>query len=63
MRGVRKVIVHPRGNAGVASTPRTAHHDSPLQVALSRVFYWQHLLDEGVVASGADIAKRTACAH
>jgi hypothetical protein len=24
----------------------------------TRAFYWQHLLDDGVVASGTDIAKR-----
>lgn len=62
-RGVRKVIVHPRENAVGASTPRAAHHDSPMQVALARAFYWQHLLDEGVVASGADIAKREGLHH
>ena len=41
----------------------SAHHDSPMQVALARAFYWQHLLDEGVVASGADIAKREGLHH
>lgn len=27
-------------------------------MALSRAFYWQRLLDQGVVASGSEIAKR-----
>jgi hypothetical protein len=62
-RGVRKVIVHSRDTTVGGSTPRAAHHDSPLQVALARAFYWQHLLDEGVVASGADIAKREGLHH
>jgi hypothetical protein len=57
------VIVHPRDNTGGASAPRTAHHDSPLQVALARAFYWQQLLDEGVVASSVDIAKREGLHH
>lgn len=26
--------------------------------ALGRAFYWQHLLDQGKVSSGADIARR-----
>ncbi len=33
------------------------HHDSPMQVALSRAFYWQGLLNEGLVCSGTEIAK------
>ena len=27
-------------------------------VALSRAFYWQQLLDDGLVGSGSEIAKR-----
>lgn len=33
-------------------------HDQPLLVALTRAFYWQRLLDDGVVASGSEIAQR-----
>lgn len=33
-------------------------HDQPLLVALTRAFYWQQLLDDGVVASGGEIAQR-----
>ena len=62
-RGVRKVIVHPRGESQRGNDTACAHHDSPMQVALARAFYWQHLLDEGVVASGADIAKREGLHH
>ena len=29
-----------------------------MQVAISRDFYWQQLIDDGLVASGSDIAKR-----
>ena len=34
-----------------------------MQVAFARTFYWQHLLDEGVVASGADITKCEGLHH
>ena len=29
-----------------------------MEVAISRDFYWQQLIDDGLVASGSDIAKR-----
>ena len=32
-------------------------------MALTRAFYWQQLLDDGVVASGSDIAKREGLYH
>jgi len=40
-----------------------AHFDTPMQVALSRAFYWQELLDAGVVISGTEIAKREGLHH
>ena len=43
----------------VATTPI----DQPLLVALTRAFYWQQLLDDGVVASGSDIARREGLHH
>lgn len=33
-------------------------HDQPFLVALARAFYWQLLLDDGVVGSGSEIARR-----
>ena len=33
-------------------------HDSPLIKALGRCYYWQHLLDTGVVEDTVEIAKR-----
>lgn len=60
-RGVRRVIVRPGGGedgAATGSQIKAVHHDSALLVALSRAFYWQRLLDQGVVASGSEIAKR-----
>ena len=33
-------------------------HDAPILTALSRAFHWQRLLDEGIVNSGSDIARR-----
>lgn len=60
-RGVRKVVIRPDGES---SSP-TAHgqFDSPMLVALARAFYWQQLLDDGVVASGTDIAQREGLHH
>jgi len=34
-----------------------------MQVALSRAFYWQELLDAGIVISGTEIAKREGLHH
>ncbi|MBP8277642.1 MAG: site-specific recombinase resolvase [Propionivibrio sp.] len=33
-------------------------HDASMLVALSRAYYWQRLIDAGVVDSGSDIARR-----
>ena len=33
-------------------------HDSVLLTGIGRAFYWQHLLDVGVVTSGSDIARK-----
>ena len=61
-RGGSAVVVRPNG--GVAAQVQVAsHHDQPLQVALTRAFYWQQLLADGVVASGSDIAKREGLHH
>lgn len=54
-RGGRTLVVQP--SAAEAKT-RAMAHDQPLLVALARAFYWQQLLDDGVVASGSDIARR-----
>ncbi|MFN4343099.1 MAG: site-specific recombinase resolvase [Azonexus sp.] len=60
--GARTVVLWPDGAAEVpGTTARTL--DQPLLVALARAFYWQHLLDEGVVASGSEIARREGLHH
>ena len=33
-------------------------HDAPILTALSKAFHWQRLIDEGIVSSGSDIARR-----
>ena len=43
--------------------PYEAQIDQPLLVALTRAFYWQQLLDDGVVASGSEIARREGLHH
>ncbi|BEU70636.1 hypothetical protein MAFF211271_01910 [Ralstonia syzygii subsp. indonesiensis] len=61
-RGASKVVVRSSdapGNPGKA----TGQPDRPLLVALTRVFYWQQLLDDGVVGSGSEIAKREGLHH
>ncbi len=61
-RGASKVVVRPDGQVEVAGEV-TTQHDQPLLVALTRAFYWQHLLDEGVVDSGSEIARREGLHH
>ncbi|MFT4243267.1 MAG: hypothetical protein QM569_13415 [Acidovorax sp.] len=38
-------------------------HDKPLLMALSRAFYWQQLLNDGVAETGSEIAKREGLRH
>jgi hypothetical protein len=40
--------------------PLRPEHDAPILTALSRAFHWQRLIDEGIVSSGSDIARREA---
>ena len=55
-------MVRPDAETSAPGNVR-AQHDQPVQVALTRAFYWQQLLDDGVVASGSDIAKREGLHH
>lgn len=50
-RGGRKVVVP-------ASTDKILEHDAPILMALSRAFHWQRLIDDGIVNSGSDIARK-----
>ena len=56
-RGGSTVVVRPDGQTA-ASGLVTPLIDQPMQVAISRAFYWQQLIDDGLVASGSEIAKR-----
>ena len=61
-RGGSTVMVRPDGQT--ATPAKLAEQiDQPLLAALTRAFYWQHLLDDGVVASGTDIAKQEGLHH
>lgn len=68
-RGVSKVIIRPDvGVGGEGVLPGNGNsggsqHDNPLQVALSRAFHWQRLIDEGRVGSGSEIAKLEGLHH
>jgi len=56
------VVVRPEG--AVESPGRVASQiDQLLLVALTRVFSWQQLLDDGVVGSGSEIAQRQSLHH
>ena len=61
LRGMRKVVIRPDGES--SSPTARGQIDSPMLVALARAFYWQQLLDDGVVASGTDIAQREGLHH
>lgn len=61
-RGASKVVVRPDGQ--VETPGKVASQiDQPLLVALTRAFYWQQLLDDGVVGSGSEIAQREGLHH
>lgn len=60
-RSVRKVVIRPEEESTRPAS--RSEHDNPLLVALARAFYWQQLLDDGVVASGTDIARREGLHH
>ncbi len=62
-RGIKKVVVAPAGvedpvTVQVAEVALAPCQDPPLLRALARGFYWQHLLDTGVVEEAAEIAER-----
>ena len=50
--GGRKVVIP------AAAGDKMQEHDAPILTALSRAFHWQRLIDEGIVSSGSDIARR-----
>jgi hypothetical protein len=56
-RGASKVVVRPDGQIDAPGKVAT-QHDQPLMAALTRAFYWQQLLDDGVVGSVREIAQR-----
>ena len=59
-RGGSKVVVRPDGQLDAPGKVAT-QIDQPLLVALTRAFYWQQLLADGVV--GSDIAQREGLHH
>ena len=50
--GGRKVVIPAAGSN------KMLEHDAPMLTALARAFHWQRLIDEGIVSSGSDIARR-----
>lgn len=62
-RGGSKVVVRPDGQVEAPGKKVATKIDQPLLVALTRAFYWQQLLDDGVVSSGSEIAQREGLHH
>ncbi len=60
-RGAKKVVIRPQACATTGEVD--SNFDQPLITALTRAFYWQQLIDDGVVVSGSDIAKREGLHH
>lgn len=56
-RGGRKVILTAAGYS-LEKQPKEVTINSPLLHAVARAFYWAKLIDQGVVASGSEIAQR-----
>lgn len=54
-RGGRKVTI-PVGDAVIENRLRKPATNRALLLALARAFYWARLIDEGIVASGSEIA-------
>jgi hypothetical protein len=52
-QGGRKVVI-----PAAASADKVPTHDAPILKALARAFHWQRLIDEGIVNSGAEIARQ-----
>jgi hypothetical protein len=50
--GGRKVVIP------AAAGNNMPEHDAPILTALAKAFHWQRLIDEGIVSSGSDIARR-----
>lgn len=61
-RGGSKVAVQPDGQVN-APGKVASQIDQPLLVAMTRAFYWQQLLEDGVVGSGSEIAQREGLHH
>jgi hypothetical protein len=63
-RGRRTVIVPAEADAAAQTSPSVSlgtippSCDTALLIALGRAFHWQRLLDEGIAASGSEIAQR-----
>ena len=51
-RGGRRVIVRPDSMAPTDTLKPIVQHDTPMQVALSKAFHWQRLLEQGLAKSG-----------
>ena len=56
-RGGRKVVL-PAVGSSLEKQPKKVTINSPLLHAVARAFYWAKLIDQGIVASGSEIAKK-----
>ena len=56
-RGGRKVVI-PAADSSLEEQTKKTTINSPLINAVAQAFYWAKLIDQGVVASGSEIALR-----
>lgn len=65
-RGVQRVALpgnstQPADAGNIGKLPPS--HDTTFLIGLGRAFYWQKLIDTGVVKSGSEIARREGLHH
>lgn len=56
-RGGRRVVL-PAAGSSLEDQPKETTINSPLINAIARAFYWAKLIDQGVAASGSEIAQK-----
>ena len=56
-RSGRSVVIRPGEEQGM-DFPHTSLPDTRLLTGLAKAYYWQRLIDQGIVSSGTEIAQK-----
>jgi hypothetical protein len=56
-RSGRSVVIRPGEEQGM-DFPHTSLPDTRLLTGLAKAYYWQRLIDQGILSSGTEIAKK-----